>query len=342
MGMVSRIKARRAARKEKRTARPQYYGGSAKEAEDERVQSKADIDAGRASYGKADKNLSAVGNTAMGRENDANSDYRGSRNNYNADRSATQAAISGIGSSANDAIAARNSAIAASPTMTQSANSLLAARSTQLAASQAQQAQAAQARLGQSIGANNRAALGMAAGAGESGALGIQQAIATGAQGGADALADNNIKQNELLAQQGLDSVNVGLSTGLTAAGADRDALLQRAATDQAMRYDAANQTATQQQALLGASQANLGQTDSRQQNFLTTRAGVAGTSLGAAGSMVGQDLNNLQTINGSELGANQANDATRLASNKANTFMARTKNFLGGALDAGGLVIKN
>lgn len=349
MSLRSKWKARRA----RRSARAQYYGGSKDAVGELREGAQDAIDDSRSDYASAADDLREVGKTASRRESDAATDYRKASDSYSGTRSATENSIADISAAAQRSIAARNQAIASSPTMAQSANSLLQARTAQLAsvptigaatdAAITGMGQAADARLTATTAANNRAAMGLAAGQGEGGALGMQQAIASGAQGGADALAANNIQQNDLGAQmrfsaaqtqnqQDFDSANLGLDVGMNAAGADRDALLARAQSDQAMTYDAANQVAGQNQALLGAAGARLGQADSRQQNFLAGRLGAASDMTGAAAGMVGQNLNNQQAINGTQLTADQANDKARLESTLANSLGGRLKSVFGGA----------
>jgi hypothetical protein len=280
----------------------QYYGGSEDALAKTRATAEGELaDASDRKLSAANK-LDAVGDRANRLESDAGRDYSSAKSQYNSDRGDAQAAVSGLSRTAENAIVARNAAIAASPTMSQSAESALSTRKNELAAAQAQQAQAAQQRLSQSIGMNNRAALGMASGAGESGALGIQQAIATGAQGGVQALSDNNIQQDELLAQQGLDSVNVGLDTRMGAAGADRDALLARAQSDQALRYGAAQDTVNGNMGLLGASAGQQQLASGRQLNLLGQRADIAGGGAANALTDQGQMLGHLDTVNTGQL----------------------------------------
>jgi len=352
-----RREERRADRKEARKLRrdgpsKQYYGGTEEDLANTRKEAGEAVDESQARYKESADRLNTVADRADQQEREAAGDYRGQRQLTNQSRYAYGQAIDNIGTAASGAITQRDADLGKGPTLSQSADSILSQRAAELAgkptigqatdtALTAMDTNATN-RLRNTIGMNNRQALGLAAGAGESGALATQQAIASAAAGGADALAQNNLNQNDLQAQlrfnaaqtqnqQDIDTANQGVDLRAGAAEAERAALFDRAKSDAAMTYDAANQQATQRGQQQLQDQASRDAATERQLKLLGQRADVsqAGATLGLENQ--GQRLVERQNVNIAQLGQDtkSAQDAYEAAKNKG--FMAtlnKLKNF--------------
>lgn len=308
-----RRKERRAKRREQRSLRKngpkeQFYGGSQEALDSARKSADRNVSEASDSFDSAQRTAKTEMSRLRKTSTSAESDYEASKAQTQESRSGYQSSIAGIGQNAQQAIAMRNNALAQ--------NDLNAAANTAINQNNA----VAQQRLAQSIGLQNRAARGLAGSMGEGGALAMQQAMASAGAGAADLSAQNQVTQAQLANDMRYGAAQQQVANALSVADANAGT-----------QYDSGLQLANANAGLM-QSDANLQQlADARSQNLLSMRGQMAELGVSSALSNQGQQLQNQQTINGTQLGVDQATAAQKYAAAQANSPLAKLNNVLTG-----------